>query len=124
MLTDVFESAARIHALRHGPDGMLLCAFADVLVQSGYAPLTVGRHLRAAEHFAHWANRVGMPITGPINLALEQFHRHLRRPAKCPHFGHSFRLQILHGTRLFLGHLQKEGVCQEWSTRPRCPRRR
>lgn len=113
MLTDLFESAERSHALRDGPDGMLLCAFADVLVQGGYAPLTVRRHLRAAEHFAHWAARVGMPIAGPIDLALERFHRHLRRPANCPHFGHSFRLQILHGARLFLAHLQERGVIEE-----------
>jgi transposase len=57
-VTDLFESAARIRALRDGPDGMLLCAFAGVLVQTGYAPLTVHRHLRAAEHFVHWADRV------------------------------------------------------------------
>ena len=45
MLTDLFESTARIQSLREGPSGTLLDAFAQVLVRSGYAPLTARRHL-------------------------------------------------------------------------------
>ena len=52
MLVDLFESAARVEALREGPSGTLLDVFAQALVRSGYARLTARRHLRAAEHFA------------------------------------------------------------------------
>jgi integrase/recombinase XerD len=112
MLTDLFESASRIQALRDGPGGPLLGLFAGELLRSGYASLTVHRHLRAAEHFAHWADRTGTSLTGPIGPALERFDRHLQRPRRCPHFGHAFRLQILHGTRLFLRHLQDVRVIE------------
>src|SRR5579884_1140390 len=106
MLTDPFESPARVQAIRDGPSGALLEAFAQVLVQERYAPITARRHFRAAEHFAHWADRTGMPIAGPLGPALDRFNRHLRRPGRCVRFGHTFRLQILSGARLFLTHLE------------------
>lgn len=110
MFTDLFESAARVQALREGPAGMLLEAFAHALVRDRYAAITARRHLRAAEHFVHWAGRTGVPITGAVRPALERFSRHLRRPGQCPHFGHTFRVEIVHGTRLFLTHLQQAGL--------------
>jgi hypothetical protein len=123
MLIDLFESAVRIQALREGPSGALLDAFAQMLVRSGYAPITARRHLRSAEHFAHWADRRGMPITGRIGPALERFRRHLQRGRRCRarrclHFGHAFRLQILHGTRLFLEHLQDMGAIEAPAVQP------
>ena len=51
MLTNLFESAARIQALREGPAGTLLETFAQALVRDRYAAITACRHLRAAEHF-------------------------------------------------------------------------
>ncbi len=110
MLTDLFESAARVQAVRDGPAGTLLEAFAQALVHDRYAALTARRHFRAAEHFVHWADRTGVPIAGAIGPALERFDRHLQRPGRCSHFGHTFRLEILHGTRLFLTHLQDVGL--------------
>jgi len=109
MLTDLFESAARIQALRDGPCGTMLDGFTQALTRNGYAPLTIRRHLRAAEHFVHWAKRAGMSLSTTIGPALERFCRHLQRAGRCPHFGHTFRLQILHGARLFLTHLQDLG---------------
>ncbi len=109
MLTDFFESSARVQALRDGPAGTLLAEFAKDLVRDGYAPITGRRHLRAAEHFAHWADRRGMPVTGPSVPALAGFARHLRRAGRCPHFGHTFRQQILQSVRLFLTHLEAAG---------------
>lgn len=95
MLKDLFESAARVQALRDGPSGTLFDPFVQALERSGYASLTIRRHLRAAEHFAHWANRTGTPATMPIGSALERFSRHLQRAGRCPHFGHTARLQVL-----------------------------
>lgn len=110
MFTDFFESASRVQALREGPAGTLLEAFAHALVQDRYAAITARRHLRAAEHFVHWAERTGTPVTEAVGAALERFSRHLRRPGRCLHFGHTFRVEILHGARLFLTHLQQAGL--------------
>lgn len=110
MLTDLFESTARVQALRDGPAGTLLEAFAHALVRDRYAAITARRHLRAAEHFVHWADRIGIPVTGAVGPALERFSRHLQRAGRCPHFGHTFRVLILHGARLFLTHLQHAGL--------------
>jgi site-specific recombinase XerD len=110
MLTDLFESAVRVQALRDGPGGTLLEAFTQTLVRDRYAEITARRHLRAAEHFVHWADRRGIPVTGPMGPALERFGRHLQRAGRCPHFGHTFRVQILLGVRLFLTHLQDAGL--------------
>jgi site-specific recombinase XerD len=112
MLTEFFESALRIESLRAGPAGRLLEAFAQALAHSGYAEITARRHIRSAEHFVYWANRAGMQVHGPNGPALERFDRHLRRGGQCPHFGHTFRLQILHGTRLFLTHLHAAGLIE------------
>lgn len=118
MLTDVFESAARIQALRAGPSGSLLEEFVLALVRSRYAPITTRKHLRAAEHFAHWAARTGIPITGPIAPALERFRRHLERPGRCRRFGHTFRSQILYSARLFLTHVHGESAVEVPPQRP------
>jgi hypothetical protein len=45
MLTDFFDSAARIQAFREGPAGPLFEAFAHALAQGGYAEITARRHL-------------------------------------------------------------------------------
>lgn len=110
MFTDLFESAARVQALREGPAGTLLEAFAHTLVRDRYAEITARRHLRAAEHFVHWADRTGIPVTAAVGPTLERFGRHLQRAGRCPHFGHTFRVEILHGVRLFLTHLQEVGL--------------
>ena len=107
MLTDLFESPARVQAIRDGPGGTWLETFAHALTQDRYAPITARRHLRAAEHFAHWADRAGMPLAGPIGPALDRFDRHLERPGRCRQFGHTSRMQVLHGARLFLIHLER-----------------
>ena len=118
MLTDVFESAARIQALREGPSGPLLEEFVQALVRSRYAPITTRKHLRAAEHFAHWAARTCVSVTGPIAPALERFRRHLGRPGRCRGFGHTFRSQILYSARLFVTHVHGDGVGEAPPLRP------
>ena len=110
MFTDLFESAARVQALRKGPAGALLEAFAESLVRDRYAAITARRHLRAAEHFVHWALRTDTPITGAVEPAMARFARHLQRADRCPHFGHTCRVSIEHSARLFLSHLQASGL--------------
>ena len=110
MLPEFFQSRTRVRDLRAGPAGSLVARFAEKLHQDGYAELTARRHLRSAEHLAHWASRVGMALDGPIKPILDGFDRHLRRRRQCRGygcrpFGHTFRVQILSSARLFLNHL-------------------
>jgi integrase/recombinase XerD len=109
MIADFFDSATRIQALNDGPAGALLEGFTQELALAGYAEITVRRHLRAAEHFIYWAGRRRTPIRGVTMQALVQFGRHLRR-GRCPSFGHTQRLTVLHGARLFLQHLQDAAI--------------
>ena len=110
MRPEFFQSAGRIRDLRAGPGGPFITSFAERLRQDGYAELTARRHLRSAEHLAHWASRVGIALDGPIEAILDGFDRHIRRRRQCPGhacrpFGHTFRVPILCGARLFLNHL-------------------
>ena len=109
MLSEFFESAARIRALREGPAGVLFEEFARTLSHAGYAEITARRHLRAAEHFAYWVDRKGTAVRGLTEQFLDQFGQHLRR-CRCPQYGHTDKLQVLHGARVFLKHLQETGV--------------
>lgn len=110
MFPEFFQAAGRVRDLTGGPSGSLVVSFAEKLRQDGYAELTARRHLRSAEHLAHWASRLGIAIDGPIEPILDGFERHLRRRRQCPGhgcrpFGHTFRRQILLSARVFLNHL-------------------
>jgi len=109
MLSEYFDSGVRIQALRAGPAGAFFDGFAQALSQAGYAEITARRHLRAAEHFIYWADRQGLATRSLTEGSLERFDRHLRR-CRCPRYGHTHRLDVLHGARVFLGHLQEVGV--------------
>ncbi len=108
MISELFESAARIHGLRAGPAGAELDGFAHALSKVGYAQITARRHLRAAEHFVSWAHRHGIVVSGLSEQALDRFGRHVPR-CRCIQYGHSDR-SLLHGARLFLTHLQDSGT--------------
>lgn len=108
MLSEFFDSAARIDALRAGPSGALVEQFAQALSRDGYAEITARRHLRAAEHLVLWADRSGTPISDLSEQALNRFGRHLPR-CRCPRYGHSDP-GLLHGAHLFLRHLERAGV--------------
>jgi integrase/recombinase XerD len=115
MLPEYFQSAWRVRDLRAGPAGPLVTSFADQLRRDGYAELTARRHLRSAEHVAYWASRIGVGLDGPIEAILDGFDRHLRGRRQCTApagrpFGHTFRVQILGGARLFLHHLSDAGL--------------
>jgi hypothetical protein len=115
MLTEFFQAAWRVRDLRVGPAGPLITSFAEKLRQDGYAELTARRHLRSAEHLAHWASRVGIALDGPIEPILDGFDRHVRRRRPCSAhagrpFGHTFRKDILSGARLFLRHLAEANL--------------
>lgn len=109
MLSEFFDSAVRIGALRDGPAGALFEGFAQALSQSGYAEITARKHIRAAEHFIFWAARTSTPLRSLTEQSLERFGRHLPR-CRCARYGHTNPLSVLHGARLFFGHLRDAGV--------------
>ena len=108
MLSELFDSAARIHGLRAGPAAAELDAFTHVLSQVRYAQITARRHLRAAEHFVWWASRHDIAVSELSEQSLERFGRHVPR-CRCRRYGHSDR-GLLYGARLFLRHLENTGI--------------
>jgi len=108
MFEEFFACPIRIQELRNGPSGPLLEGFTEELCQAGYAEITARRHIRAAEHLIYWTDREGIPISNLTEKFIERFDRHLDR-CQCPRYGHTHRLDLLNGARLFLKHLR--GAC-------------
>jgi integrase/recombinase XerD len=108
MLSAFFDSSARIRALRDGAAafGPQIEGFAEYLCRCGYGQIQARRHLRSAEHFAHWAARTGASADRPD--AISQFKRHLLR-CRCGPYSKQV-VGVLAGARLFVAHLQ--GVAQ------------
>lgn len=109
MFEQFFDCPSRIQALRDSPGGPLLEGFAKELCQVGYAEITARGHIRAAEHLLYWTDRQGIPISSLTEKFLERFHRHLDQCQR-PRYGHSHRLRLLNGARLFLKHLRSAGI--------------
>jgi integrase/recombinase XerD len=120
MLSEFFESRVRIQALRDGPCGSLFESFAQALSETGYAPITARRHLRAAEHFIYWTHRHGMLVRKLNEQSLARFERHLSR-CRCPHYGHRRKLNVVHGVRLFLIYLRDARIITMPSLEPPVP---
>ena len=106
MFSTYFDGAARVEALRSGPFGTRLEGFAGYLCRCGYSKISARRHLRSAEHFAHWATRGGVRIDGSDALAVSRFGDHLSR-CRCGRYGCWDRVNVIAGARLFAEHLQK-----------------
>jgi integrase len=120
MLGKFFDSSPggllRVRSLREGVHGSLLDSFSGALLQSRYANITARKHLRAAEHFAHWANSHGIAMPQWNDSLLERFGRHLRQ-RRCP-YGHSRPTNQLTGASLFLEHLHITGTISSASADP------
>jgi hypothetical protein len=99
-----FSDSARKLAIREGPSGPLLEAFAGYLFRSGYSKISARRHIQSAEHIIHWARRNGLSVDGLAGLALQRFDNHLSR-CRCGRFYCGARIEILTGARLFLANL-------------------
>ena len=105
MLSQFFKSTARVRAIRMSPFGTLLEDFAAYLFESGYAEISARRHIRSAEHMAHWANRSGMLSNELDDSVLVCFEVHLKR-CRCDRYTCAHHRDILTGARLFLRHTQ------------------
>jgi len=108
MFEEFFDGHSRIQALRDSPGGRLLEGFAKELFQVRYAEITARRHIRAAEHLIYWSANEGIPTSSLSDEFVERFDRHLNG-CLCPRFGHTHRLDLLKGARLFLRHLRGAG---------------
>lgn len=108
MFEQFFDGASRVQELRDGPGGPFLERFAEELFHSGYAEITARRHIRAAEHLIYWSESEGISIPILTEKVVEQFDDHLNG-CKCPGYGHTHRLYLLNGVRLFLKHLRGAG---------------
>ncbi|MBK7665805.1 MAG: tyrosine-type recombinase/integrase [Sterolibacteriaceae bacterium] len=109
MLSEYFEAPERIRAIRAGPAGESIEAFAERLYFDGYARITARRHISAAEHLVHWARRRGLSVADLNDLRLKQFDEHLGH-CRCGRYAAARRGEVLNGARLFLRHLQGVGV--------------
>jgi integrase/recombinase XerD len=120
MLEKFFNSSrsgpGRVRSLREGQHGSLLDRFSGELLRSRYANITARRHIRAAEHFAHWATSQSIAISQWDKSVLERFGLHLRR-RRCP-FGHSGPAHQLTGASLFLEHLRLAGIIRNAPVEP------
>ncbi|MGH9627146.1 MAG: site-specific integrase [Bryobacteraceae bacterium] len=105
MSSQLFKSRTRIGALPDGPDGPLIEGFAQALSEAGYTAITARRHFRAAKHFIDWAHRHGTWERELNEQSLAGFNRHPSR-CRCPDYGHTQQLRVVHGARLLLTYLQ------------------
>jgi integrase/recombinase XerD len=108
MFEEFFDGASRVRELRNSPGRPFLEKFAEELFKAGYAEITARRHIRAAEHLLYWSGCEGIPISGLTERLVERFDRHLNG-CQCRRYGHTHRLDLLNGVRLFLKCLQDAG---------------
>lgn len=101
MLSQYFESAARIQVIRSSPFGSLLEEFAEYLFESGYAEISARRHIRSAEHLLHWASTSGLLIHELNDSDLARFGDHLTQ-CDCGRYSRASPVNILTGARLFM----------------------
>jgi integrase/recombinase XerD len=100
-MTEFFKSPFRIFQLRGGQNGQLLDTFLRELQQSGFAKITVRRHIRTAEHLLYWARLKGISPSAFNEDTVDKFARHLTR-CRCKGYGHKQRRGMQMGARLFI----------------------
>jgi site-specific recombinase XerD len=105
MLSKYFHDAGRIRGIRGGPGGKSIEKFAEALFQRGYSEISARRHIRSAEHIAHWAHSRDISVSGLDDGVLKRFDQHLTR-CHCGRFACADRKAVREGARLFLRHLQ------------------
>jgi len=109
MFEQYYDSSTRIRSLRNSPCGSLLESFSEALYQVHYCVSRVRSHIRAAEHFIHFANRKDIAVTEVNEQLVEQFRDHQAR-CRCVQFRHTEPFSQVFGARLFLKHLRDTGV--------------
>lgn len=111
MFANFFDSQVRINTLCASAAGSLLEGFACDLWQAGYAEISARRHIRAAEHLIYWADRNAIRVGEFQEQVLLRFDEHLNQ-CQCSGYGHSGRMNLMSGARLFMGYLCGAGVIE------------
>lgn len=117
MLSTYFDGPVRVRTLRSGPFGAELERFAEYLGRCGYSRITARRHLRSAEHFAHWATGRTGRVDATDELTVSMFGDHLPR-CHCGRYDCRDRASIVAGVRLFVDHLHEKGQPVVRATKP------
>ena len=101
MLAKYFISSSRVSDIQSHPGGELLATFAQALSRGGYSNTAGTNHLRAAEHFLHWAHEHKTPFTDLSEVVAERFAAHM---GTCRCYGPRRARQVgtLYGVELFL----------------------
>jgi integrase/recombinase XerD len=107
MLSELFDSPARIRAILGGQAGVQIDGFAEQLSQCGYSKISIRRHIRSAEHIVRWATRRSLSLHDLGGQAFKRFVDHLGR-CRCGRYRCANWVDVATGARLFLSHL--EGV--------------
>jgi integrase/recombinase XerD len=105
MLSELFNSPARIRTILGGPAGVQIKSFAEQLLQCGYSKIAIRRHIRSAEHIVRWATRRRVSLHELGGRGLKNFVDHLGR-CRCGRYRCSNRVDVATGARLFLSHVQ------------------
>jgi hypothetical protein len=105
MLSRYFEQPWRIREIRRNCAGVPIDEFAAQLFQQGYSEIAARRHIRSAEHIAHWAAGRGVAIPDFDAPALKRFGDHFGR-CRCGRYSRAVPIDVVAGARLFLSHLQ------------------
>ena len=105
MLSELFESPARIRTILGGPAGVEIEGFAEQLFRCGYSKISIRRHIRSAEHIVRWATRRSLSLHDLGGRAFKRFVDHLGR-CRCGRYHCANRVDVAAGARLFLSHLQ------------------
>lgn len=117
MLSRYFTGQVRVRMLRNGPHGAELEGFAEYLGRCGYSRISARRHLRSAEHFAHWAGARNVRVNAANEVAISTFGAHLAR-CHCGRYDCRDRASIVAGVRLFVEHVHGSDGPVARSTEP------
>ena len=79
MRAEHLDMPLRAGALHDVPGRSLLEGFAQALQEASYAPITVRKHIRGAEHFNQWTARKRIPVRNWTEQVLQRFGCHLSR---------------------------------------------
>jgi hypothetical protein len=77
MLIRYFKSPLTLERYRSASVGSHLDAFTAWLDEHGYRRVSVRRHVREVVHFAAWAKKTGIPVSGLNRAALDRLRSYL-----------------------------------------------
>jgi integrase/recombinase XerD len=120
MLIRYFKSPLTLERYRSASVGSHLDAFTAWLDEHGYRRVSVCRHVREVVHFAAWAKKAGIPVSGLNRAALDRLRSCLVKRDVMHHRtgGHQHLYQ---SACIFIGFLEATGVVRGSRPTPKTP---